>query len=204
MIIQLLEFLRRQLDVQLFVNVCRVDYLWCYFLFRQFIVASQAKLDHFDELTLLFEWQVLVQENLRLGERNADELLSFGWIKEVVRDALKLQVITDTWLNHVVDRSGLWEDNFWSKVDVELSGEALKVLLNFCWVCWALQSALHQIWLELDFTYFIELFENWEWVEVDGRLLLVTRFGDLVVDCWVNWVDCIGDGEDLIDLLYLK
>ena len=48
---------------------------------------------------------MLVQEDLRLGERYADELLTFIRIKEVIRDTLELQVIADTGLNHVVDRS---------------------------------------------------------------------------------------------------
>jgi len=49
--------------------------------------------------------------------------------EEVVRDVLELKVVADAWLDHIIDWPTLAEHNLWRKIDVELSREALELLL---------------------------------------------------------------------------
>ena len=71
----------------------RIDLRRGNFLVRELIISAQAELNDSYELSLLFERQVLILEDLTLGEGYSDKDLVLDGVEEVVGDVLELQVV---------------------------------------------------------------------------------------------------------------
>ena len=72
--------------------MCRVYLSRSDFFITQFVIAAEAKLNHSHQLTLLFERQVAVLENLTFTERNPHECLILLREEEIVADVLEFEI----------------------------------------------------------------------------------------------------------------
>jgi len=66
-----------QLNIKFVVYVSRVNLPTCHFFIREFVIATETKLDHAHELSLLFEGKVAILENFTLAEGDPHEGLVF-------------------------------------------------------------------------------------------------------------------------------
>ena len=67
------ELTLTQLNVQLIIHVGWIDLSWGHLLIWQFIVATEAKLDDANQLSLLFEGKIAILKDFTLAKGDSHE-----------------------------------------------------------------------------------------------------------------------------------
>jgi hypothetical protein len=107
----------------------------------QLVGPLQTHFNYLHKLSLFFQREHLVGEDLRLAERDFDHIFDqsgvqllgiqtglIGVVEEVLVDIIELEVVVTATLYEVLHTHRLGEENFRSKVDVEPATKYLEIL----------------------------------------------------------------------------
>ena len=112
------ELTLAELDVQLLVDVGRVDLPRGHLLVGELVVAAEAELNDSDQLSLLLERQIAILEYFTLAERYSHKSRVLLRVEKVVLHVLKFQVGRRTRPNQLIHRLALRKENLGCQVNV--------------------------------------------------------------------------------------
>jgi hypothetical protein len=100
--------------------VSRVDLRLCDLDLAHLIIASEARIDHLHQLSLLKECEESVREDLGLREGDLHKSALIGK-EEVITHVLEFKVVGDTRADEFVHTDGFGVEDFWLEVYVEVA-----------------------------------------------------------------------------------